>query len=142
MKNAVIISAFDNYGYNVRTKYVEKYFEDKGYNVKLISSDFDHRNKKTYNVQRKNLQLVHVKEYKKNLSVDRIVSHKEFAQRAFKAAEQYEPSIIYVGTPPNFSFKYAAKYKKKHSNAKLIFEIGDMWPETLPVNKNIKAIIL
>lgn len=141
MKNAVIISAFDNYGYNVRTKYVEKYFEDKGYNVKLISSDFDHRNKKTYNVQRKNLQLVHVKEYKKNLSVDRIVSHKEFAQRAFKAAEQYEPSIIYVGTPPNFSFKYAAKYKKKHSNAKLIFEIGDMWPETLPVNKNIKAII-
>lgn len=32
-------------------------------------------------------------------------------------------------------------YKKKHKTSKIIFEIGDMWPETLPVSDNIKKLI-
>lgn len=141
MKKVLIISAFDNYSYNVRIKYVEKYFENAGYKVEIVSADFDHRNKAEYKVQRKNLRKIHVKPYKKNLSVTRILSHKSFSKESFKYANRYDPDIIYVSTPPNFLFNYASKYKKRHKSVKIIFEIGDMWPETLPISDNIKTII-
>ena len=46
MNKILILSAFDNYSYAVRIKYVEKYFENIGYDVSILSADFDHRNKK------------------------------------------------------------------------------------------------
>ena len=141
MNKILILSAFDNYSYAVRIKYVEKYFENIGYDVSILSADFDHRNKRKYQVERKNLNYVHVRPYKKNLSIARILSHREFAQKAFKYAEKVRPDIIYVSTPPNFLFRYANMYKKKHKTSKIIFEIGDMWPETLPVSDNIKKLI-
>ena len=66
---------------------------------------------------------------------------KSFSKESFKYANRYDPDIIYVSTPPNFLFKYASKYKKRHKSVKIIFEIGDMWPETLPISDNIKTII-
>lgn len=141
MNKILILSAFDNYSYAVRIKYVEKYFENIGYDVSILSADFDHRNKRKYQVERKNLNYVHVRHYKKNLSIARILSHREFAQKAFKYAEKMRPDIIYVSTPPNFLFRYASVYKKKYKTSKIIFEIGDMWPETLPVSNTIKKLI-
>lgn len=65
MNKILILSAFDNYSYAVRIKYVEKYFENIGYDVSILSADFDHRNKRKYQVERKNLNYVHVRPYKK-----------------------------------------------------------------------------
>lgn len=137
----LILSAFDNYSYNVRIKYIEKYFEERNFDVTILSADFDHRNKTEYCVDRDKLEYVHVRPYRKNLSFARMISHKEYAKRAFVYAEEHKPDILYVSTPPNFLFKYANAYKKKHKDVKIIFEIGDMWPETLPVNKNIKKLL-
>lgn len=141
MNKVVIVSAFDNYSYNVRIKFVEKYFVSKGYNVTILAANFDHRNKTIYSKKRENLRLIPVLGYKKNLSIKRIISHKEFAKKAFKIIENDKPEIVYVSTPPNFLFKYAYKYKKNNLNSKIIFEIGDMWPETLPINKFYKFLI-
>ena len=58
MKKAIIITPFDNYSYQVRIKYVEKYLIRRGYDVKIISSDFDHRNKTIYTSERDNLELI------------------------------------------------------------------------------------
>ena len=93
MNKILILSAFDNYSYAVRIKYVEKYFENIGYDVSILSADFDHRNKRKYQVERKNLNYVHVRHYKKNLSIARILSHREFAQKAFKYAEKVRYNI-------------------------------------------------
>lgn len=141
MNKVIIISAFDNYSYNVRIKFVERYFESKGYEVTILAADFDHRNKKKYTVTRENLRLVNVLSYNKNLSLERIVSHKRFAMGAFEIVQAEKPDILYVSTPPNFLFKYAYKYKLGDNRTKIIFEIGDMWPETLPVNKFFKFLI-
>ena len=103
----LILSAFDNYSYNVRIKYVEKYFEDKNFDVTILSADFDHRNKTEYCVKRRNLEYVHVRPYKKNLSISRMISHQEYAKKAFAYAEKMKPDVIYVSTPPNFLFKYS-----------------------------------
>lgn len=141
MKKILILSAFDNYSYNVRMKYVEKYFEDMGYNVVILSADFDHRSKTRYCIKRRNLKYVHVRKYKRNFSIARILSHKEYAKKAFRYASIMKPEIIYIATPPNYLFKYANKYKKNNIDTKMIFEIGDMWPETLPVNNRIKKLL-
>lgn len=137
---AVIISCFDSYAYEVRIKYVEKVLIENGYFVQVISSDFDHRKKEVYKSNRENLKLIHVPEYKKNLSLGRIRSHFEFARKSFEYCCNIAPDLIYVDTPPNFLYMFFGRYKKKKNNVKLIFDVCDLWPESLPVSKTLKAI--
>lgn len=141
MKKAIIISAFDNYSYNVRTKYIEKYLKQQGYSCKVLSSDFDHRNKQKYTADRESLELIHVPEYKKNLSFKRIYSHYCFAKNVFKRLIELKPDLIYGSTPPNFLFTYISKYKKINQTVGVVYEIGDLWPETLPLEKKFKIIL-
>ena len=141
MKKAVIVTPFDNYSYNVRIKYVEKYLYDKGYTCKVISSDFDHRNKCCYENDRPNLELLHVPKYKKNLSFNRIYSHYIFAKKIYQRLNELKPDLVYGSAPPNFLFRYIGLFKKKNSNTSLIYEIGDMWPETLPISSKVKVVI-
>lgn len=140
-KKAVIISTFDIYSYNVRTRFVESYLKDKGYDVRVLAADFDHRHKKKYTVQREGLELIPVRQYKKNLSLARILSHRGFAIDSMRVIEKELPDLLIVGTPPNYLVKYASKVKRKYRDIKVIFSIGDMWPETLPVNGKVKKII-
>ena len=140
MKKAVIITPFDNYSYNVRIKYVEKYLAERGYEVKVLSSDFDHRNKTVYSAKRDNLELLHVPTYKKNLSYSRTNSHRVFAKKVMIRLDMIKPDLIYCSAPPNYLFKYTSRYKKKNPEVKLIYEVGDLWPETLPLQGIIKRI--
>ncbi|MEB7518866.1 glycosyltransferase [Enterococcus hirae] len=140
MKKAVIVTPFDNYSYNVRIKFVEGYLQKIGYNVKILSSDFDHRNKEKYQNNRKGLELLKVPEYRRNLSLSRIQSHRIFARKSVKRALQLQPDLLYVSGPPNFLFKYFATNKSSFKGTKLIFELGDMWPETMPINGKKKTL--
>ena len=140
MKKAVIITPFDNYSYRVRIKYVERYLINRGYVVKVISSDFDHRNKTSYTEKRNNLELLHVPPYKKNLSYARIKSHVVFAKKVLGRLEKINPDLIYCSAPPNSLFKFTSQYKKRKPNVKLIYELGDLWPETLPLQGIIKKL--
>lgn len=140
MKKAVIVTPFDNYSYNVRIKFVEDYLQKIGYNVKILSSDFDHRNKEKYQNNRKGLELLKVPEYRRNLSLSRIQSHRIFARKSVKRALQLQPDLLYVSGPPNFLFKYFATNKSSFKGTKLIFELGDMWPETMPINGKKKTL--
>lgn len=140
MKKAVIITTNDNYSYLVRIKYVERYLSEIGYEVKVISSDFDHRNKTLYSANRENLELLHVPPYKKNISFSRISSHRIFAKKAFTRLEEICPDLVYCSAPPNFLFKYVSQYKKKHNEVKLIYELGDLWPESLPLQDKLKKM--
>lgn len=141
MKEAIIISCFDNYSYPVRVKHIEKYIKDNGYNCSIIAADFDHRNKKEYNNKREGLLLLHVPTYKKNMSFARINSHRVFAKNVKQYLEQHQPQLIFVCTPPNFLFHYVRQYKVKHPESKVVYQIGDMWPETLPVSKKTKKLL-
>lgn len=140
MKKAVIVTPFDNYSYNLRIKFVEEYLQKIGYNVKILSSDFDHRNKEKYQNNRKGLELLKVPEYRRNLSLSRIQSHRIFARKSVKRALQLQPDLLYVSGPPNFLFKYFATNKSSFKGTKLIFELGDMWPETMPINGKKKTL--
>jgi hypothetical protein len=108
--------------------------------VKVVSSDFDHRNKTVYSSNRDNLELLHVPTYQKNFSYARIKSHRVFAKKVFGKLAKLNPDLIYCSAPPNVLFKYTSHYKKRNPGVKLIYELGDLWPETLPLQDRIKKL--
>lgn len=140
IRRAVIVTTFDNYSYNVRVKYIEHCLFLMRYDVTILSADFDHRNKCHYSAQRANLELLHVPEYTSNMSFKRMYSHYRFAHLVYNRLREIRPDFIYGSTPPNFLVKYLAKYKKQFHSVKLVYEIGDLWPETLPLSGKIKAV--
>lgn len=141
MKTVAIVSCNDNYDFETRTRYVRDFFEMKGYNVTFIIADFDHRNKVSYKVDRSdNIEYIHVRAYKKNLSINRLLSHLDFAHGVKKKIKKSDFDVVYHCAPPNCTIKVLSEMKDI-KNYELITEIGDMWPETIPVSNRIKKVL-
>ncbi len=138
MKKAVIISCF-NYFEN-RMELVMRYLSEKGYDCTYITSDFDHIEKKHFEFDTA-LQIP-TRAYYRNISPGRLYSHMLFAKDAFNEVRKIGPDVLVVMAPPNSIAKEAAKYKKKHPEAKFILDIYDLWPETLPFGKIKKLLAL
>lgn len=134
-KSLFIVSCFDEY--NSRNKYVEEYFIKKGYKVKTFISDFHHQAKKyIQTAPRKNVELIHGSSYSRNFSLSRIKHHYGFSCAVGKIIKKEKPDIVYANIPPNFISWYLGKCKKKGVISKLIFDIYDMWPETMTFGKS------
>lgn len=141
MKKLFIVTAFYNYDYDIRIKYVESIFKEKGYDVIIISSDFDHRKKIRYNVQKENVIFLKVPSYKSNLSLKRIWSHFIFARDVYRFCLSQHPDMLYIITPPNFLFFFFSKFKRRMPNSMIIYEFEDLWPESLPLSRRSKSIL-
>lgn len=128
-----IVNCFDTYEQRIDLLY--EYFIEKGHDVYVIESDFRHFQKVKRTDRRKDFIFIKSKPYYKNMSIDRLTSHYKFAKHAFEAVENINPDVLYVMLPPNSLAKFAGKYKRKHSNVKLCFDIIDLWPETMPIGK-------
>lgn len=130
-KKALLISCFD--WYQDRLKYIEEYLETVGYSVKILISDFNHI-EKSYSDKYKSLkqiQYVHVPQYKRNISVKRLMSHKYFALEVVSIIKKERPALIYCLIPPNSLAKEIAGIKSV-IGFKLIFDVIDLWPESFP----------
>ncbi|WP_096156435.1 glycosyltransferase [Bacillus sp. FJAT-45066] len=130
---AVIVNCFDTY--EDRVDLVHEFFEDNGYDVTVIQSDFRHFKKIHRKEKKDGFIFINSKPYYKNMSIARLVSHYRFANDAFKVVEEIKPDLLYVFVPPNSLAKFAAEYKKKFKDVKLLFDIIDLWPETMPIGK-------
>lgn len=140
-KKAVIIACFYSYSFNTRLGYFEKVLNEMGYDSIILAADFDHRSKSYFINQKDNVQLVHVRSYMKNISLDRMFSHIEFAKRAFRVAIKIKPDLLYVGSPPNSNVKVFSKFKDRCPKTKVLVSVSDMWPETFPVKSIIKTVL-
>lgn len=129
----VIVNCFDTY--EDRIDLLHDYFKNSGNDVTVVQSDFMHFKKVKRTESKQDFIFVKSKPYYKNMSVARMTSHYDFAKRAFEVVDELQPDLLYVMVPPNSLAKFAAEYKKKHSNVKLIFDLIDLWPETMPVGK-------
>ncbi len=69
-----------------RAKCIQKYFENYGKTVLIISTDFIHRGKYYRKDLPEKILLVKTKAYKKNLSFMRLFSHFEFSRKALSFA--------------------------------------------------------
>lgn len=128
-----IINCFDTY--EDRVDLVVDFFNSYNHNVSVITSDFRHFKKKLRKKNKDKFYFVKTKPYYKNLSIKRLTSHYNFSRNAIKRLEKITPDIIYVMIPPNSLTKFAAQYKMENKNVKLIFDIIDLWPETMPIKK-------
>lgn len=129
MKTAALVSCF-NY-YDIRLKYVEEYLVAQGFIVHYITSDYDHILKSYFKLTRSQAHQVHAKKYKKNLSLQRMVSHYFWSKNAMMKVREIKPQVLFVMIPPNSLLKYAAQYCRE-SGCKLAIDIYDLWPETYP----------
>jgi glycosyltransferase involved in cell wall biosynthesis len=129
----VIVNCFETN--EDRVDLIHDFFTMKGYEVKVIQSDFKHIMKVKRTKEKKDFIFIETKPYYKNLSIQRMLSHYYFAKKAFKLVENYNPNFIYAILPPNSIAKFAAKYKRKHSKVKLLFDLMDLWTESLPIGK-------
>ena len=131
-KKAYLISCSDHYDHRLHV--ADSCLRSRGYDTTYITSDFDHTGKAVFTCKVDGCVQLPARPYKKNLSVDRILNHREFARDVFRYIEglPQQPEVLVVQLPPNFLAHYAAKHKKRHPNVKLIFEIFDLWPETFP----------
>ena len=139
-KTAYLISCSDHYGHRLHA--IDGYLRARGYRTTYLTSDFDHTTKTPFTCRVPGCVQLPTRPYRKNLSLARILSHRGFARDAFRylGALPEQPDLVVVLLPPNFLAHYAAKYRKKHPNVKLIFDIFDMWPETFPFGR-LKAFL-
>jgi glycosyltransferase involved in cell wall biosynthesis len=152
MKSVCIIT--DSTSYEPRADIVAGFFKGHGFNVDMLLSDFDHRAKKKRELPKDALlstaareklngeaeypELTRIyiksKPYSKNISLGRLIYHHDFAKKVYRLlnkAEAYD--ILYVMLPGN-SLAPAAARLSKEKRSKLIFDLIDMWPESLPVS--------
>lgn len=137
-ETAVLISCSDHYRH--RMYLWDRCLQTKGYAPRYITSDFDHTSKKRFICEIPGCVQLPVRAYRKNLSVDRILSHRQFAKAVKDYLEVQQPKIIVALLPPNFLTHYLAQYKKAHPDTILIFDIFDLWPETFPSGKAKKLL--
>lgn len=130
--DVVIVNCFDTYEH--RVDLLCKVFIEEGHSVKVLTSDYRHFEKKQRSDQKDNFRFFHAKPYNKNLSYARLSSHVQLSKGIFKYLEERNtPDLLWVLLPPNSFAKDAAKYKKEHPKVKLIFDLIDLWPETMPI---------
>ena len=59
-------------------------------------------------------------------------SHVILSKNIYEQISKEKVDLLWILVPPNSFVKDAAKYKKNHPKVKIIFDLIDMWPETMP----------
>lgn len=136
--NIVIVNCFDTY--EQRADMLYRFFTGAGDKVRIYTSDFLHIKKKKRTEGKKDYNLIPVKPYKKNLSFARLYSHRLFAKSVVRLLDQEKTDILWVLLPPNSLAKEIAEFKKDHPDVKVVFDVIDLWPETMPISNKLKKL--
>ncbi|MBO5643007.1 MAG: glycosyltransferase [Kiritimatiellae bacterium] len=139
-----IENPFDNLpseGYRPQRYYLmAEAFVAAGHQVVYWTADFSHSRKKYREIQGElfsnniEIKLIPTRQYKKNVSIERVLSHREYARKWEKMALEYasensSPDII-IASMPTLSASCAALRLKKELNAFFVADIMDAWPAT------------
>lgn len=130
----VIVNCFETY--ENRVELLQDFFSKAGHHVVVYTADYCHFKKCKRESAPDNYFLIKTKPYKKNLSFERLSSHADFAKKVYTALEEQIERIdlIWVMLPPNSLAKKMAELKQKNSGVSLVFDVIDMWPETMPLH--------
>lgn len=132
-KQVVIVTNSSNY--EPRVERIAAYLRREDHDVTVIESDFSHREKKRIKRELNGYIYLNTIPYYKNLSVRRLYSHYNFSIKFFREIQKRQIDLLYVLVPANSLVKFAALYKKAHPSVKVVFDIIDLWPESLPLKK-------
>lgn len=125
--------------YESRAEAAGDFFSNKGYEVTWIFADFDHLRKKTLEREQPQHVYLHMKPYASNLSVRRILSIRDFSLAVEKYLEDLfaagcGPDLLYILIPANSLAAAAGRLHAKYG-VRIVFDLLDLWPESLPLKK-------
>ena len=122
-----------------RALYISDACNKAGYDIEVITTDFSHIRKAKRHCVPDGFIAINTKPYKKNLSLERMYSHSCFAKDSFNYIKNHHTDVLWVIAPANSLIKEAKKYKTENPNTRIIVDIIDMWPESLPFSFNKHA---
>lgn len=141
MKKAVIVSYYR--WWEKRQKYFAKWLIENGYSVDYVIADFDHISK-SYSDGQDNPDYcvkIHVPAYTKNISINRVYSNLVFCKKLSSYLEDKMPQVIVCLIPSNFLGECMFRYRSRYKDAKIIIDILDLWPESLPIKESTKRLL-
>lgn len=127
---AVIVNCSDTFEYRVDMIY--DCLKNMGWQVEVIASDYMHIEKRKRVINKPDYIAVNTVPYKKNISLTRLYSHYNFVNKAKRMLEEKSFDLLYLVVPANSVAAIAKKYKQS-KNIKIIIDIIDLWPESLPI---------
>ena len=138
MKKALMISCFE--WYKNRLEPIREILIERGYEVTILTSDFSHGLKKPFpdSSKRSECTYIHVPQYKKNISIQRMFSHWCFGKTVGNYIRKYKPDLIYLLVPPNNTARYCSAYKRRNPESVFIADIIDIWPEGMPLPDKLR----
>ena len=112
--------------------------------VEIITSDFRHTAKKHKEPLVHNwpftITFLYEPGYKKNISIQRFVSHYAWGKEVKKYLENREkPDVVYCAVPSLTAPYEAAKYCEKN-DIRFIIDIQDLWPEAFKMVFDVPVI--
>lgn len=128
----IFVNASDTFEGRINLLYSE--LKRSGHQVTVITSDYMHIEKRRRKSHNPDFIYLHTPAYKKNISVARLASHLFFSFRAMRLLGRMEFDCLYLVVPPNSQGCIARKFgRRKKPGVKIVMDIIDMWPESLPV---------
>lgn len=118
--------------YEPRMDLTVEFFQSYGHKVTRIESNFIHREKVKTDKKAENTIYIDTIPYKRNLSIRRLFSHYNFAKKVYKLLNTQKYDLIYVFIPANALLRFSTIYKNNNPKVKLVTDIIDLWPESLP----------
>lgn len=132
MKVLIVTPFYDNNHNISRPSFVRKTLIEAGVNIKLLTADFSHTKKENIEPPNVDYCALSTIKYKSNTSILRFVSHFVLAVKffTFLVGNHKKFDKVYITLPFGFTaflFSFLAKDK-------LIVDIVDLWPNSLPFN--------
>lgn len=120
-----------------RFYYIAKMFAEKGWDVELIGTSFQHFKKEPRDKQLIKSQnypfevsFIEVKPYKKNIDVRRVLSNKGAVKKTVEHLKRNKYDVIYCSIPQNDVARAVAEYCHE-AGIPLVVDIEDLWPEAM-----------
>lgn len=132
--NIIIINCFDTWEH--RTDLLLKVLSEDGHNVQVLMSDYCHIGKTRRLEKKEKFIFFSAEPYRRNLSIKRLHSHVQLSRDMFSWVNAHAKNIDYlwVMAPPNSFVKDAGIIKQKYPHIRLLIDLIDLWPETMPFN--------
>lgn len=153
--NIIIIANFPSNlegGAKGRFLYLGEMLCERGHQVEMVISDFDHGRKQfravdkiNYNAYKTKITVLHESGYGANVSLKRLWSHYIWGKNVGKYLNTIKkPSVVYCAIPSLTAARKAAVYCKM-AKIKFIVDLQDLWPEAFAMvlkNKMLQKLFL
>jgi len=129
---------------NIRISTVYNLLKERGMEVELITTDFNHRNKTKHTNTSADSDITYLKVpgYKNNLSIGRLYSHFVFAIRLYFYLQKlnYKPFKLYC-IVPTISSGLVCNWFCKKKGIPFFIDIIDLWPESLIILSKYRKLL-